>query len=367
MIVLDLKLKGVYGFDDFHISFTYPKKLVKSILGDEHLNGRERFRYKKVNILMGSNATGKTSLGRALFKIFGYVNTGNDALLLDMATDEEASFCIDFVNEGFVMHRLTGTIHKAEGIVETHYYAAEIGEHDFYERCVKALRDCTDDVAGNRLGLSKRIGEIHACFACPEIAPSMLTAGTDKQELLKTLRAVLATLDPTLTDIRQINEAKDTFLIKRRGTEVFIQEGKLLNRDVLSSGTAEGIDVAVFLASMASMGETFYYCDEHFSSIHSDIEKNLFGLMVERLGKNEQLIFTTHNMDMLDLNIPKHSFTFLKKELVDDVWRVTAISASEQLKKNTDLVRRAVENDMFRTMPDVSRLDELDRGWHDEL
>nr|MCR5206446.1 DNA repair protein Rad50 [Lachnospiraceae bacterium] len=65
MIVLNLELRGIYGFDDFNINFTYPKKLVKSIVGDEHLKGRERFRYKKINVLMGSNATGKTSLGRA--------------------------------------------------------------------------------------------------------------------------------------------------------------------------------------------------------------------------------------------------------------------------------------------------------------
>ena len=101
MIVLDLKLKGIYGFDDFSINFTYPKKLVKSIIGDEHLEGRERFRYKKINVLMGSNATGKTSLGRALLKIFSFINTGNEALLLEMATEKEASFCMDFVNEGF--------------------------------------------------------------------------------------------------------------------------------------------------------------------------------------------------------------------------------------------------------------------------
>ena len=367
MIVLDLKLKGIYGFDDFSINFTYPKKLVKSIIGDEHLEGRERFRYKKVNILMGSNATGKTSLGRALLKIFSFINTGNEALLLEMATEEEASFCIDFVNEGFVMHRLTGAIHKAEGDVKVRYYAADIGEMDFYERCVKELRDCTDEVIGDRLGLKKRTGEIHSRFAYPEIASSMQTEGTDKAELLKTLRAVLSTLDPTLTDIRQLNEARDTFLIKRRGTEIFIQEGKLLNRDILSSGTAEGIDVAVFLASMTSEKEAFYYCDEHFSYIQCDIEKQIFGLMAERIGRNEQLIFTTHNMEMLDLNLPKHAFTFLRKEQEDGVWTVTAIPASQLLKKNTDLIRRAVENDMFETAPDLSRLHELDRGWPDEL
>lgn len=27
MIVLDLELKEIYGFNDFHINFSYPKKL----------------------------------------------------------------------------------------------------------------------------------------------------------------------------------------------------------------------------------------------------------------------------------------------------------------------------------------------------
>ena len=95
-----------------------------------------------------------------------------------------------------------------------------------------------------------------------------------------------------------------------------LKEGKLLNREVLSSGTAEGIDVALFLASMMSGQHSFYYCDEHFSYIQSDIEKMIFTLMMERVQNNEQLIFTTHNTDLLELNLPKHSFVFLRKELV---------------------------------------------------
>ena len=37
-------------------------------------------------------------------------------------------------------------------------------------------------------------------------------------------------------------DLKDTFIIRRGGTEIIIQEGKLLNREILSSGTAEGIE-----------------------------------------------------------------------------------------------------------------------------
>ena len=84
MIVLNLKLDRIYGFEDFEISFTYPKKVVNSIIDDECLDGRERFRYKKAVILMGTNATGKTSLGKALLKIITYINTGKPTVLYDM-------------------------------------------------------------------------------------------------------------------------------------------------------------------------------------------------------------------------------------------------------------------------------------------
>ena len=72
-------------------------------------------------------------------------------------------------------------------------------------------------------------------------------------------------------------------------------------------------------------------------------------------------------MNMLDLNLPKHSFTFLKKEVIDGENKVTAVPASSLLKKNTDSVRSAVDNDMFGTLPDLSMLNALDRGWPDEL
>ena len=40
MIVLNLMLDGIYGFNDFTINFTYPKKIVNSIVERENLAGR---------------------------------------------------------------------------------------------------------------------------------------------------------------------------------------------------------------------------------------------------------------------------------------------------------------------------------------
>ena len=366
MIVLNLELDRIYGFDNFTIGFTYPKKVVNSIIDDEYLEGRERFRYKKAVVLMGANATGKTSLGKALLKIITYINTGNPTVLYDMVSGEKGSFSIDFVNGGFTLHRLVATIDKKEANVEITYHSAKIDKMDSYEKCVAKLQDKTAEATKTVNALRKIVGTVNYRFAYLEIESSIILGDIDKQLFLKTLRAVIGTLDPTLREVVISKDLKDTIIIRRKNTEIIIQEGKLLNREVLSSGTAEGIDVAIFLASMMSKDKTFYYCDEHFSYIQSDIEKRIFGLMLDRISNNEQLIFTTHNTDMLDLNLPKHSYMFLRKRVEEGDCHVDVVSASDILKRNTDSIRSAVENDVFGSLPDDSLLDELEMGWGDE-
>ena len=272
--------------------------------------------------------------------------------------DQPAEFLVDFVNEGHTLHRLKGSV-KGED-VNLHYYSAEIGEKDSYEMAVEKLTDRTADLNGNIKELKKQVGVLEYRFAYPEIETSLRVRDVKKDALLKTLRAVIGTLDPTLTNISIAKDLKDSFIIRRRSKEIIIQEGKLLNRELMSSGTAEGIDVAVFLASMLSNRNCFYYCDEHFSYIQSDIEKRIFGLMVERLGANEQLIFTTHNTDMLNLNLPKHTFAFMRKEIDDTDYKVTVSFASDYLKRHTDSVKCAMENDVFGSLPDDSLLDDLE-------
>lgn len=68
------------------------------------------------------------------------------------------------------------------------------------------------------------------------------------------------------------------------------------------------------------------------------------------------------NTDMLDLILPKHSYMFLRKKTEDGECKVSSVSASEVLKRNTDSIRNAVENDVFGSLPDDSLLDELEMG-----
>lgn len=366
MILMNLVLKGIYGFNDFHLNLSYPKKIVNSMIEQEHLKGRERFRYKKAVILMGANATGKTSLGKALLRIFNYLNDGNPAPVYEMTNGNKGYFSIDFVNGDYRLQRLSAKINPSDQRIEIQYQTADIDMMDSYEKCVKKLKDQTVDKGGTSTSLKKTVGEVQYRFAYPEIEKSMKLTGADKNILLKTLRAVIGTLDPTLQNVSLSKDLKDTFIIRRGGTEIIIQDGKLLNREILSSGTVEGIDVAMFLAAMITKECSFYYCDEHFSYIQSDIEKRIFGIMLDRIGDDEQLIFTTHNTDMLDLNLPKHSYVFLRRHLENGIYQVSAVSASDVLKRNTDALRCAVENDVFSSLPQDSLLDELEREYDDE-
>ena len=75
--------------------------------------------------------------------------------------------------------------------------------------------------------------------------------------------------------------------------------------------------------------------------------------MIDSMGSNSQMFFTTHNTDMLDLNLPKHSFTFLTKDANNDSCPINCISASSFLKKSSDSLKNAVENDLFCTAPSV--------------
>ena len=76
-------------------------------------------------------------------------------------------------------------------------------------------------------------------------------------------------------------------------------------------------------------------------------------VMIQRLPTDGQLFFTTHNTDILDLPLPKHSFTFMCKEITETNAVISCVYASDFLKRNTDSLRNAYENDLFSSLPDT--------------
>ena len=371
MIIMDLKINNFFAFENFHINFSYPKKIVNSYLEDEFLEGYPNFRYQKINIFMGSNATGKTSLGKMILAIFNLINKKNIDLISPFISNKKknAFFAMDFVEKKenkYYLYRMNahflGNDEDSYSIdnVKINVYSVEIKKRDNYELCSERLDLLTNNKSTeNYITELEKIPKLSWGFAFPFDSFKSEYSVLDDDRYLKLLEYTLKVLDPAVKYVRRIENVKNAFIISFGDKDIILQDGKIVNESLLSSGTKEGIRIASIIDSLKVGKEAVYYCDEMFSHIHSDIEKGFLSLMIDLLGRNSQLFFTSHNTDLLDLPLPKHCFTFLKKEIYDDGQVISAINASKYLKKNTDSLRNAVDNDLFSVSPNLVLLDEI--------
>lgn len=360
MVILNVRLDNFYAFKNFHMNLTYPKKIVGSSIAEEHLADYPNFRYKKVNIIMGSNASGKTTFGHMLMNIFNFLQNKNYTLLTEAISDPncEAFFSVDMVIKSNILYRIVCTITPcAQGDYTLDNFKLEIRQEniargDSYESCIKKLEQAQYTPADNYIEELEKIEKLTWMFEYPEDSKKILTLPDKDETFRATLEYFLKALDPSILSVAISNEIKRAYVIRLKGDrDVVLQNGEQLTSTVLSSGTKAGVEVAHVISSLKQGRISFFYCDEKFSYIHTDIEKASLSLMIELLRSNSQLFFTTHNTEILEMNLPKHSFTFLRKDTENSDCPIACIEASSLLKRNTDSLKRAVENDLFSCAP----------------
>lgn len=361
MIIMDIKADNLYALKKFHMNMSYPKKIVDSTIPGEYLAEKPNFRYKKVNIIMGGNATGKTSLGKLLMIFANYFKDGNYKYFINVVNDKtrEAVLSIDFVTNREFFYRFALCIDAnkngdyQESDIHIHIYYTNIGKKDNYETCAKRIdgMNCQETTYD-------KINTSGWYFSYPQDAWKNKTYSSiqDDDNYLYILEQTLKTLDPSIKEVIKVSEVDNTYAIKLNNHSVIIQDGKIADTEILSSGTKAGLDISYIIASLVCDKHDLYYCDELFSYVNSDVEKACLSIIIEKLTEKKQLFFTTHNVDILDMQLPKHSFTFLKKDLSDEELCIKCINAAEFLKRNTDSLKNAVENDLFCTTPELHRL-----------
>jgi energy-coupling factor transporter ATP-binding protein EcfA2 len=370
MIVMNIYLDNFMAFKNFHMNMSYPKKIVNSYIEEEFLKDHPNFRYKKVNILMGANASGKTSFGRMLMNIFNFMDKKEmDRVTRAICdTSKKATFSIDFITiEGDCLYRVTTRIDPKtketykDTDVNICVNYVKIGAKDSYESCSKRLseQDCTmNKNFVEELGKIKGLSWLFEYPADFGVVNKYSTYGSSTY--LKVLENTLKALDTSIVKVERLRDVEKSFVIRMKNQDVIMQDGELTKGDILSSGTKAGIAIAGIITAIINGDNGFYYCDEKFSYIHTDIEKAFLSLMIQCLRKNDQLFFTTHNTDILDLPLPKHTFTFLKKDVQDDTETIKSVNASEFLKRSTDSVKNAVENDLFSAAPSTELIYQLE-------
>lgn len=361
MVILDVCLDNFYAFKNFHMNLTYPKKIVGSSIEEEHLSGHPNFRYKKVNIIMGGNASGKTTFGHMLMNIFNFIEKKNYELLAEAISDQsqDAFFAVDMVVNSDFLYRITCTITPstqqdyAPENFKLEIRKEKIARTDSYESCVKKLESTEYTPADSYIEELEKIEKLDWMFEYPEDTRRILILPDKDEKFRAILESVLKALDPSILSVAISNEVKRAYVIRLKDRDVVLQHGERFTTTVLSSGTKAGVEVARVISSLMQGHVSFCYCDEKFSYIHNDVERATLSLMIELLRPNSQLFFTTHNTDILDMNLPKHAFTFLRKDMENSECPITSVEASSLLKRNTDSLKNAVENDLFSCAPAV--------------
>ena len=361
MVVLNVSLDNFYAFKNFNMNFTYPKKIVGSCIKEEHLQNHPNFRYKKVNIIMGANASGKTSFGKILMDIFNFMHKKNLDLITDAICDKskDASFSIDLASNENVLYRVYCNIYAC---VEEDYTNEHINleirqenilSKDSYESCIKRLESKEYLPDFDYVDELKKLGPLDWIFEYPRDVGRILRFPKNDDKFLSVLTNILKSLDPAILSVELSQDVENSYVIRFKDKAVVLQDGELFKTNLLSSGTKAGVEVAPIISSLLQGKYTFYYCDEKFTYIHSDVEKAILSLMIDYIKPNDQLFFTTHNTDILDMNLPKHSFTFLCKKTCGDESVISCIEASSLLKRSTDSLKNAVDNDLFSCAPSV--------------
>ncbi len=367
MIVLDIKLDNFYAFKNFHANFTYPKKIVGSTIESEYLPERTNFRYKKVNIIFGANSSGKTTFGKMIMKFFNFVHQKNHMFLTSAVCDrsKEASLVIDMASKTNYLYRVICTIppHEDEELlandIKLEVIKEKILKRDSYESCVARIAEKPFVPAENYIEELEKIERLAWFFEHPKDNTGELSLPNKDENFRTVLEKVLKTLDPSIKDVKILKDVDRAYVVRLHNQSIVLQHGQSLDTELFSSGTKAGVGLANILSSLIQGNNGFYYCDEKFSYIQTDVEKAVLSLMIAYLKPCDQLFFTTHNTDILDMDLPKHTYTFLRKDITNKEYPITCIEASSLLKRCSDSLRNAVENDSFSTVPALELIYDL--------
>lgn len=387
MIITRVQLNNIYSFNETNLDLSYERKLKNNTIEGEYLEERPNFKFKRVCIITGANASGKTAFGRVLCSIQNSLkqkDLPSELLAAINNKNEYASFIAEFATtDDLKLHRAYVTFNSV-GIVKFTYINTKISKNASCQSTRKKLdkmfiekkamkgskllrynrekdsesfifRTIADfmDIQIFNSGWYYLIAENYiSSTPMPMLTPELM------QTILTTFDSNIKKVTAILGELNEQGELQfDGYNIKfKNGDSVLIaRDGEIVNPARLSRGTYEAIKLSEFIAVVINDdGENTYYLDEGMAYSHSEIEQSVINLLIDKLSRYSQFFYTTHNYDILEMNLPIHSFVFFKKEENSII-----ISPEKDFKKNDRSLLNYVKNDIFKTLPNLDRLDDL--------
>lgn len=381
MIFYEIRLNDIFQFKDFSLDLTYARDSKYSPIEQAHTK-YPNLKYKKFAVLLGANASGKTTLGKALCIIQNFLS-GKDISNFSFANLKSAfekginkKIHIESTFSTYAnMYRLSVEITQ-NGIVSEIWkkvslknlsYLKHKKELDESEPIYsKSNFDTTSFVSyfltskeniEFRNEIQTSIGFIYT-FSGSDINLIDESIGLDVNYLKK----IMMSFDSSIVDVSDSTEVIGNRIIHFNNghKEIILKNGKLSDESssVLSTGTKEGIMLAYMIYALYKGAYHTLYIDEKMSHAHSEIEEQVIQILISLVNKIDgQVFITSHNSDLLDLNIPNYNFMLFKKDRDGFIRKV--IEPEKVVKHQNRKLRRIVEDDVFSTAPILDSLIDL--------
>ncbi len=391
MIFLKIRLKNIYMFKDAELDLTYKSKLPSSTIEGEWLEGFPKIRFKRVCVITGANASGKTVFGKALCLINNYINgsdvnqSNNELLNLSRIMykrNRPASFEVEFITpETNQIHLLKARFDES-GLLEESYRCAKLIKSKTYGNTSSELRSSeplseyhrnTNNHGVPLSGFSSYAHSTGKVGVIPDWNYRFSDANSDSKTgnfiaaNIKTMCAFLKAFDSSIKNVEAIGD-EEYRIIFRSNETLLVDKGEIVRKNRLSRGTLEAIEIASFYKDIQSTKEKLlhadlgimsksrtFYLDEKLAYSHTEVEKSILNLMIENLPRHSQLFYTTHNYDVLDMNLPAHSYVFMKKPEYSEFVQPEKLGYNQ----NDRSLLGYVENDVFDTLPNLDSIDGL--------
>lgn len=376
MIFTYLSIDNLYSFHNAELDLTYKRKPINQTIAFEYLEQCPKFYIKRVCILSGANATGKTSFGRLLQKLqwgvlrpFSLLANLNECRYYK---DKPAQITVEFATtvKKPMLHQMELLL-GAEGKGTFSYASTPIYRSDTVNKTRQRLQKVIDNKKSIKSSLFTEL-ETEALkwlekhidtgwyYLLSENEVKHKVNDFGKEFRLDVLKAVLQTFDKAIEDVEITSDSKGEtgFSIRFDNGDICLLnlDGKLTQSNRLSRGTYDAISVAHLISWVVINQEGMvYYIDEKLAFSHSELEVTILNLIIEKLKNNGQFFYTTHNYDVLDINLPLHSYLFLTKKNEGSQF----ICADELKIKQGKSLLSYVKNNVFKTLPNTFNIDSL--------
>ena len=390
MVFLSIYADNVYMFRDFCLDFTVQRRSSHFLSQNDALFDGSVISVRRKLLILGGNASGKTTFARLLCAIQNYLIGREMSKYLNLIEKiydpnrpgiikaefalKNVAFSIEceFDTKGVIRESLRRVeifpTYSTAKLREKLYSSKPVDSYDRRDSGTGTISTIVDSglisyllfKPENKSYLDKFRRETAFSYIFSDYASNQ---NSEKLQLTQeTLNKIVPHIDNSVERIVALKSedpaiiSNSYMIVFKNGTKLTIPDGDLKNADRtrLSHGTYEILQFLNFIAGIKNTSNMTAFADEQLPHSHTELEA-YFVMKALLISRTDQLFYTTHNAELLNLNIPPQMVLLFRR---NDEGFNEAIYVNERLKKNDRSIKGYYDNDFFGIMPDYSILDE---------